>query len=295
MPFKFDFGRKETDPPADADLDKTNDERKCAEGKEHFMDETHLEHIGEDAVLLENPELGLIHLSGEEVEIDLKRDEKLFDSAESGASDLVPGIYEGGLKIWECAVDLARHMEKENVDGKCVLELGCGAALPGLVCVRKGAHIVDFQDYNFEVIDRLTIPNVLLNAPKEGEGSTEDGVRPECRFFSGDWRSLEEILPSSKYDLILTSETIYNLENQETLLSLFQKCLKEGGSVLVAAKVHYFGVGGGVRQFEDVAAKSSWTTENVAKIDGGVLREINRLTRSKSKSLKRKSGDGEIA
>ena len=42
MPFKFDFGRKEADPPADADLDKTNDERKCAEGKEHFMDETHL-------------------------------------------------------------------------------------------------------------------------------------------------------------------------------------------------------------------------------------------------------------
>lgn len=146
------------------------------------------------------------------------------------------------------------------------------------------------KDYNSEVIDRLTIPNVLLNAPTESEGSREDRVRPECRFFSGDWRSLEEILPSSKYDLILTSETIYNLENQDTLLALFQKCLKEGGSVLVAAKIHYFGVGGGVRQFESVAEKSSWTTETVVKIESEVKREIIRMTRTKSKSLKRKGG-----
>ena len=134
---------------------------------------------------------------------------------------------------------------------------------------------------------------MLLNAPTEGEGHREGGV-PECRFFSGDWRSLEEVLPTSKYDLILTSETIYNLENQETLLSLFSKCLKEDGSVLVAAKIHYFGVGGGLRQFEGAAAKSSWTTESVTKIESEVKREIIRLTKTKSKSLKRKSGDGEI-
>ena len=101
-------------------------------------------------------------------------------------------------------------------------------------------------------------------------------------------------MPNSKYDLILTSETIYNLENQETLLSLFSKCLKEGGSVLVAAKIHYFGVGGGLRQFEGAAAKSSWMTESVAKIESEVKREIIRLTKTKSKSLKRKSGDGEM-
>ena len=111
MSFKFNFGGHKSEPSASADIAKTNHERKRAAGKEHFMEETHLvstpyhcplkirdnsvdslhkEHIGEDAVLLENAELGLMHLSGEEVEIDLKRDEKLFDSAESGASDLVP-------------------------------------------------------------------------------------------------------------------------------------------------------------------------------------------------------------
>ena len=41
--------------------------------------------------------------------------------------DVTDLVYEGGLKIWECAVDLARHVEREHVEGKCVLELGCGA------------------------------------------------------------------------------------------------------------------------------------------------------------------------
>ena len=173
----------------------------------------------------------------------------------------------------------------------CLASIG----LPGIVCATRGARIVDFQDYNVEVIDRLTIPNVLLNVPNAPEDGGSGGVvRPECRFFSGAWGSLEEILPTSKYDLILTSETIYNLENQSTLLSLFQKCLKEGGSVLVAAKVHYFGVGGGLRQFEEVAEKLSWTSQSVAKIESGVMREIIRLTRTKKKCLKRPSGGSEI-
>ena len=173
----------------------------------------------------------------------------------------------------------------------------CSASigLPGIVCATRGAHIVDFQDYNVEVIDRLTIPNVLLNVPNAAEDDRRgDAVRPECRFFSGAWRSLEEVLPTSKYDLILTSETIYNLENQNILLTLFQKCLKEGGSILVAAKVHYFGVGGGLRQFEEVAEKWQFKSENVAKIDSGVMREIIRLTRTKKKCLKRPSGGSEI-
>ena len=45
-------------------------------------------------------------------------------------SDLVPGVYEGGLKTWECSVDLAECLEaqaaKEGEDwvkGKRVLEV----------------------------------------------------------------------------------------------------------------------------------------------------------------------------
>ena len=87
---------------------------------------------------------------------------------------------------------------------------------------------------------QITIPNVLLNVP-----STEE---TETRFFSGDWQSLEENFlrkeiteESAKFDLILTSETIYNEENQSKLVSIFKQFLKKDGEVLVAAKTIYFG------------------------------------------------------
>eukprot|EP00977_Amphora_coffeiformis_P025815 scaffold22361_cov184-Amphora_coffeaeformis.AAC.3 len=64
------------------------------------------------------------------------------------SNDLVPGIYEGGLKVWESSVDLVRYMHQEqglalpwmvsavetsdNVATTPIrcLELGCGHGLP---------------------------------------------------------------------------------------------------------------------------------------------------------------------
>jgi len=79
-------------------------------------------------------------------------------------SDLIPQVYEGGLKIWECSVDLVRFLLSDHVEfrDRKVLELGCGAGLPGIFAHSQGAA-VDFQDYNWEVIDFITITNVLLN------------------------------------------------------------------------------------------------------------------------------------
>ena len=38
-------------------------------------------------------------------------------------------VYEGGMKIWECSIDLVKYLSGTVVDlhGKKVLELGCGA------------------------------------------------------------------------------------------------------------------------------------------------------------------------
>lgn len=40
-------------------------------------------------------------------------------------SDLVPGVYEGGLKTWECSLDLVQVLKKRAtpVSGKSVLEV----------------------------------------------------------------------------------------------------------------------------------------------------------------------------
>lgn len=67
-------------------------------------------------------------------------------------ADLVPGTYEGGLKTWECALDLAAYLDRDvlkaqagmavaaagrRVHGSRVLELGCGTAVPTLLLLDR--------------------------------------------------------------------------------------------------------------------------------------------------------------
>ncbi|CAI5464640.1 unnamed protein product, partial [Closterium sp. Yama58-4] len=58
-------------------------------------------------------------------------------------SDLVPGKYEGGFKLWEATVDLIEAVRQDMRDGtlsfrrKHVLELGCGHGLPGILACLK--------------------------------------------------------------------------------------------------------------------------------------------------------------
>eukprot|EP00584_Thalassiosira_punctigera_P016684 CAMPEP_0172555310 /NCGR_PEP_ID=MMETSP1067-20121228/58349_1 /TAXON_ID=265564 ORGANISM="Thalassiosira punctigera, Strain Tpunct2005C2" /NCGR_SAMPLE_ID=MMETSP1067 /ASSEMBLY_ACC=CAM_ASM_000444 /LENGTH=379 /DNA_ID=CAMNT_0013343825 /DNA_START=83 /DNA_END=1219 /DNA_ORIENTATION=+ len=80
-------------------------------------------------------------------------------------TDLIPGVYEGGLKVWECSVDLcrflARVIDDSSMDtplsttgvadlgdlraavrrslgpGGSTMELGCGHGLPGCLILRE--------------------------------------------------------------------------------------------------------------------------------------------------------------
>jgi hypothetical protein len=54
-------------------------------------------------------------------------------------SDIVPGVYEGGLKTWECSADLAGYLAGADIID-CVhkiLEVGCGTAVPSLYLLHK--------------------------------------------------------------------------------------------------------------------------------------------------------------
>ena len=98
---------------------------------------------------------------------------------------------------------------------------------------------VSFQDYNSKVIEGVTIPNFLGNF-------SDGGCTVVPTFISGPWSTFPDSLSSgnSRFDLILTSETIYNEENYGQLINVFDKCLSSDGVIWLAAKVHYFGVGG---------------------------------------------------
>ena len=164
--------------------------------------------------------------------------------------DLTSGLYEGGFKTWECAVDLAARLSQnplpENEDWHTV-ELGAGSAIPSLVlfqsALRAGrgaskSHFT-FCDYNAEVLRLVTAPNVLLAwweeqklqghvADEEGkeleleiDGNVKQRFLHECErraitfsFVSGGWdMALVELVAGGRHVdniLILASETIYS-------------------------------------------------------------------------------------
>ncbi|NXS18553.1 MET18 methyltransferase, partial [Mystacornis crossleyi] len=304
--------RKTADPATDSspklDADKQQDEstskkKLCVKAaKEHSIPKD-LNKILEHRVMETVLDLSYVKLSVVEMTCLGDADsEGIVSKSVSSHSDLIPGVYEGGLKIWECTFDLMDYFSEAEIEftNKTVLDLGCGAGLLGIVALRSKAHRVHFQDFNSTVIDEITLPNVVANCINEGRrmGSGKDrktskppSKRPRkaegspdmlnrCRFFSGEWSQVTQLLlssnkPFSKYDIILTSETIYNPDYYSALHDALAQLLDKNGCVYLASKVHYFGVGGGIYLFEKfIAEKNVFRTTMVKTIDQGLQRCI---------------------
>jgi predicted nicotinamide N-methyase len=141
--------------------------------------------------------------------------------------DITPNQYEGGLKTWECAMDLVSFLSKnfkfESTDR--VLELGCGSGLPGIFCLMNGCHVT-LQDFNSDVLSLITIPNAHYNI----RNSSLSKFETKAEFVAGDWDDISSELDGT-FDYILSSETIYNPENYKKLIRTFKAKIKEGGTM----------------------------------------------------------------
>lgn len=190
------------------------------------------------------------------------------DKSIENPNDLVPSVYEGGFKVWECTLDLIEYLDKSyhqalSLQGKKVLDLGCGVGILGFYSLVRGALMVCFQDYNEEVIAQATAPSILYNAKLLNSSSHCDDPDqlPGCSripssvvdklcFCSGDWshmkKGLSELEKFETFDVILTAETIYSESCYDRLHNVLDSFLAPDGVILLAAKSHYFGVGGGV-------------------------------------------------
>jgi protein-histidine N-methyltransferase len=130
----------------------------------------------------------------------------------------------------------------------------------------------------------------------------------DLTFFGGTWADMDVWIRkrSCSYDLILTSETIYRPSNLKSLTSLLRSSstlyeiesevdahpstgelvdlsLRNANPAissvcLVAAKVIYFGVGGGIDGFERAIEEMGGRTKTVYERKAGVSRRILQVT-----------------
>jgi protein-histidine N-methyltransferase len=134
-----------------------------------------------------------------------------------------------------------------------------------------------------------TVPGELPITPalKSAFAASLVHHRINLAFFSGSWESLTTHLEASgsKYDVVLTSETIYRTEALPALIILMHvACAGLDSVCLVAAKILYFGVGGGVSEFvralqsKKMAERgSSGKAESVWERSVGVGRKVMRI------------------
>lgn len=275
----------------------------------------------------------------------------LLEGLQSG--DLSTGVYEGGFKTWECAIDLAGYLHdlrygKDQFDS-IVIELGAGSAIPSLVllayalCFRQGhapapaednGRVIRFVlcDYNEDVLRLCTAVNIFIlivlnladehkvnlgddsfdaldNSPSaQGWNETEltinkaltqrvlDHLRKlniEIDFVSGAWGDefVDVVIPQKSAPLantgqgcrtlLLASETIYSPDIvstfTKTLLAMVLRAKEQGQlpKTLIAAKKVYFGVGGGVAEFEEELDEQGGHANTVLDVQGaGVGRVI---------------------
>jgi hypothetical protein len=127
------------------------------------------------------------------------------------------------------------------------------------------------------VLTNFTIPNVILWC----EENEKSEYFSRCAFYSGDWSSFQKVVPI-KYDIIVTSETIYNLKNYNKLLNFFKERLTDDGKVYLAAKCHYFGVGGNIMDFcKFIHEDGFFECKSIWKSNEGLQREILLIEKNK--------------
>ena len=147
----------------------------------------------------------------------------------------------------------------------------------------------------------LTVTRALRDAFK----TSLDAHRLRLRFFAGGWSTLPECLarqgrpPPPPYDIVLASETVYRTEALSAFLGVLRTAtvttttdmptaasaaaprdvveVRNSPLCLVAAKVLYFGVGGGVQAFVSAVEGEHGKVRTVWEHREGVGRVIMRI------------------
>ena len=114
--------------------------------------------------------------------------------------------------LWRSGVALARELDEMELAGRRVVELGCGLAVPSFAAARAGATALATD----------TCPEALELVARNAR---ESGLPVETAMV--DWAEPEALVERAPFDLVLTSDVLYERASFARLLSLLPRLAPE--------------------------------------------------------------------
>lgn len=137
-----------------------------------------------------------------------------------------------GHHLWNAARSFSSYLDAhpELYYNRCVLELGAGGGLPGIVAAKNGAKSVVLTDYP----DASLIENLELNVGRNIPAETRDRVHVKGYIWGQSVQRLVEFLPrgSTGFDLIIMSDLIFNHSQHRALLKTSEQALSKSAAPL---------------------------------------------------------------
>lgn len=119
--------------------------------------------------------------------------------------------------IWPSGVVLAKLINEVDLEGKRVLEVGCGIGIASIFAASKDADVTA-SDYH-PLVKKLLNNNAKVN-----------GI-DSIKYFHGDWR--HPITNEGKFDLIIGSDLLYETFHAEQLAVFIDSHLTKCGIVIL--------------------------------------------------------------
>jgi predicted nicotinamide N-methyase len=110
--------------------------------------------------------------------------------------------------LWRSGIALARKLDRADLRGRRVVELGCGLGVPSLAAARAGAQVLATD------IDSEALGLVERNAQANGLVVETAAV---------DWARPEPLLERAPFDLVIASDVLYEDAAVEQLRSLMPR------------------------------------------------------------------------
>ncbi|KAF9524558.1 putative methyltransferase-domain-containing protein [Crepidotus variabilis] len=131
-----------------------------------------------------------------------------------------------GHHLWNAAKALATYLDQNTglYQGRNVLELGAGGALPSIVAVNNGASKVVITDYP----DRALIENIDYNVVANVPSEKRDHTIVQGYIWGRSVENLLSALPDSTsqaFDLVILSDLIFNHSQHDALLNTCRMAL----------------------------------------------------------------------